>query len=192
MVKTGTFRIVLVPFDPGWAGMFEAEAARLAPVFGAALVQIRHIGSTAIPGIKAKPLIDLLVIVRDIREVDRLTARVVALGYEARGDLGIAGRRLFTKWDFYTPTHNVHCYQEGDPEIDDRLSFGAYLLAHPQRAAEYSRLKESLAQKFPRDISGYVRGKTKFVRETLRLAAAIGPASRGCCSHPLEGERPGA
>ncbi len=152
--------------------MFEVEAARLAPAFGATLLEIRHIGSTAIPGIKAKPVIDLLAIVRDIREVDRSTSRIVSLGYEARGDLGIAGRRLFTKWAFYTPTHNAHCYQEGDPEIRDRLDFADYLRAHPLRAAEYSRLKEALAEKFPRDISSYVRGKTSFVEETLKLAEA--------------------
>src|SRR5690349_637940 len=127
LITANTFRITLVPFDPAWAMMFEAEAIRIAPVFGKTLCSIEHIGSTAIPGIKAKPLIDLLVVVHDIREVDRLTSRMVSLGYDARGDLGIAGRRLFTRRDFYTPTHNVHCYQEGDPEIADRRAFGNYL-----------------------------------------------------------------
>jgi GrpB-like predicted nucleotidyltransferase (UPF0157 family) len=172
LVNPNTYKITLVPHDPAWALMFQQEAARIAPVFGATLCRIEHIGSTAIPGIKAKPLIDLLVIVRDIRAVDRLTSRMVALGYDARGDLGITGRRLFTKRDFYTPTHNVHCYQEGDPEIEYRLKFADYLRAHPQRAAEYSLLKERLAQQFPKDISSYVRGKTRFVKETLRLATA--------------------
>jgi GrpB-like predicted nucleotidyltransferase (UPF0157 family) len=172
LANPNTYRIVLVPHDPAWAVMFCDEATRIAPAFGRTLCRIEHIGSTAIPGIKAKPLIDLLAIVRDIREVDRLTARFVALGYDARGDLGITGRRLFTKRDFYTPTHNVHCYQEGDPEIGYRLKFADYLRAHPPRAAEYSLLKESLAQKFPKDITSYVRGKTSFVKETLRLADA--------------------
>lgn len=164
--------IELVPYDPAWPAQFEAEAARIAPAFGKTLVSIEHIGSTAVAGIKAKPLIDLLVVVGDIREVDRRTARLVAMGYNARGDLGIAGRRLFTRWDFYTPTHNVHCYQQGDAEIADRMDFCAYLRAHPHHAAEYSALKERLAAQHPRDISSYVRGKTAFVMATLRLARA--------------------
>jgi GrpB-like predicted nucleotidyltransferase (UPF0157 family) len=150
--------------------MFAAEAAGIAPTFGNTLISIEHIGSTAVPGIKAKPLIDLLVVVRSIREVDTLTSRITAQGYEARGDLGIEGRRLFTRWNFFTPTHNMHCYQQGNPEIADRLNFCTYLREHPERAAEYSTLKEHLAQKYPRDISAYVRGKTDFVTATLRMA----------------------
>lgn len=163
---------MVVPYDPTWAAMFDEEVQRVSPTFGDTLLLIEHIGSTAVPGLASKPPIDLLAVVRDIRTVDALTTDIAAQGYEPRGDLGIAGRRLFTKWNFFTPTHNLHCYQQGDPEIADRVNFSAYLRMHPQRAAEYGALKEELAQQFPRDISAYVRGKTSFVHETLRLAAS--------------------
>ena len=86
--------IIVVPHDPAWAGAFEDEAALLRPVFGDNLVAMHHIGSTAIPGIHAKPVIDMLPVVKDIAAVDSLNPQMEALGYEPMGEYGIPGRRF--------------------------------------------------------------------------------------------------
>jgi GrpB-like predicted nucleotidyltransferase (UPF0157 family) len=165
-------KVFVVEYDPAWIVMFHEEAARLAAVLGDAVLRIEHVGSTAVPGLQAKPLIDLLPVVTDINRVDDLTPALEEMGYVARGDYGIAGRRLFTKPSLETPTHNVHCYQVGNPEIADRVDFRDYLRAHPEHAADYGALKERLADEFPTDVTSYVKGKNDFVSKTLQLAAA--------------------
>ena len=99
--------IEVVDHDPGWKGQFEAEADIWRRLLGKDVVAIHHVGSTAIPGICAKPIIDLLVVVRDIERVDELDAEMVSRGYLPRGEYGIPGRRFFIKG---TETHRTHPY----------------------------------------------------------------------------------
>lgn len=155
--------IVVVPHDPNWAQAFAAEAARLQPVFGENLVAIHHIGSTSIPGIFAKPVIDILPLVRDIHAVDALNPLMEALGYQPKGEYGIPGRRFFLKEIAEVRSHHVHVFQEGDSEVTRHIHFAAYLRAHPAEAQEYSQLKITLAQQFPHDIESYCAGKDAFI-----------------------------
>lgn len=92
-------KVEVVAHDPNWRGEFETEAGRIADAMGDVLVAIHHIGSTAIAGIYAKPVIDILVEVRDVSEVDESSSEMTRLGYEALGEFGIAGRRYFRKDD---------------------------------------------------------------------------------------------
>ncbi len=156
--------IVVLPHDPTWAGAFEAEAALLRPVFGINLVALHHIGSTAIPGIHAKPVIDILPVVMDIAAVDALNPKMEALGYQPKGEYGIPGRRFFMKDIDGVRSHHVHAFEQGDSEIERHLNFAAYLRAHPEEAQEYSQLKIELAQQFPHDIDGYCEGKDALIR----------------------------
>lgn len=162
--------IRVVPQDPAWAGIFEAEASRLSSVLGEEVLAIHHIGSTAIPGIKAKPVIDILIEVREIEKIDGFDRAMSRLGYEVRGEYGLPGRRYFTKNQGPIRTHNVHIYQRGNPEIERHLAFRDYMTSHPEDARAYSRLKEELASKFPTDIEGYMDGKDAFAREIERKA----------------------
>ena len=156
--------IVVLPHDPAWAQAFEDEARLLRPVFAENLVEIYHIGSTAIPGIHAKPVIDILPVVKDIAAVDALNPQMEVLGYQPKGEYGIPGRRFFMKDIDGVRSHHVHAFQQGDSEIERHLNFAAYLRAHPEEAQEYSQLKIELAQQFPHDIDGYCDGKDALIR----------------------------
>jgi len=160
-----TRRIEVVPHHPNWVAMFDAEAEDIAVILGEELVAIHHIGSTAIPGIKAKPVIDLLVEVHDIEKIDAFNDAMIGLGYESLGEHDIPGRRFFRKPDEFTRTHHVHTFGTGHPDIDRHLNFRDYLIAHPEEAQAYGHLKEDLARRFPEDIESYVEGKSEFIRE---------------------------
>lgn len=156
--------IEVVPYDSEWPVMFRAEAARLAVVFGDELLSIHHMGSTALPGVWAKPVIDILPIVRDIERIDSYNERMMALGYVPKGEYGIPGRRFFNLEIGPRRIFNVHVYGQGNPEIDRHLGFIEYLKEHPEDAAAYAELKRGLAEQYDDDIDQYVTGKTDFVR----------------------------
>ncbi len=157
-------KVEVVPYDPAWAKLFRAEVDVLTRVFGDQLVAIYHIGSTAIPGIVAKPVLDFLVEVHNIQKVDGLNTAMEKLGYQPRGEYGIPGRRYFVKQTGEVHTHHVHTFQSGDPQVKRHLNFRDYLIAHPQDALAYSRLKEDLARRFPEDMDSYIAGKNDFIQ----------------------------
>jgi len=158
-------KIEVVPPDTTWKENFEAESKRLKSIMGANIIAIHHMGSTAIPGIYAKPVIDLLIEVKEILKTDEQNEVMAAIGYEAMGEFGLPGRRYFRK--NHLPdirTHNVHVYQVGSPEIARHLAFRDYMIAHPDAAQQYSELKRKLAKQYPQDIEGYMDGKDEFVK----------------------------
>jgi GrpB-like predicted nucleotidyltransferase (UPF0157 family) len=153
----------VVPYTSARIDLYHQEAALLRGVFGEELVEIHHIGSTSVPGLQAKPIIDMLPLVRQIERVDGFNEAMAALGYEAMGELGIPGRRYFRKGGD-DRTHQAHVFQVGDPNVERHLAFCAYLRVHPDVAAQYGELKAKLAQQFPTDIYGYMDGKDAFVK----------------------------
>ncbi|MBO8172343.1 MAG: GrpB family protein [Bacillaceae bacterium] len=164
MGSTDKRKVKVVPYNPDWKRMFEQEAQRLQTVLEPLLPRIHHIGSTAITGIRAKPIIDILVEVVDISRVDRYNRSMQQLGYEPKGAFGIAGRRFFIRGGNQR-THHVHIFQKGNPEIRRHVLFRDYLIAHPREAAEYSALKAELARKFPEEIEAYIEGKDGFIKK---------------------------
>jgi GrpB-like predicted nucleotidyltransferase (UPF0157 family) len=164
--------VVVVAYDPQWPARFAQEAARLAPVFGDSLVTIHHIGSTSIPGMAAKPIIDMLPVVRQIEAVDALNPGMEALGYAPRGEFGIPGRRYFAKGQGAQRSHHVHVFAVDHPDIARHLIFRDYLIAHPAEAAAYASLKQALARQFPHDMEAYIAGKDGLIKEIDRRAAA--------------------
>lgn len=155
-------KIEVVEYDSTWPELFELEAKLIKQALGSNCIEIHHIGSTSIPGLSAKPVIDILPVVRDIQEVDKATKAMEFLGYEAKGEYGIGFRRYFQK-DKEIRTHNVHAYQEGDPEISRYLKFRDWMRSHLDDAKNYGNLKLELAKKFPHDILQYCNGKDAFV-----------------------------
>ena len=113
----------------------------------------------------AKPIIDLLVIVRDVEAIDAHNARLEAHGYEPRGENGIRGRRYFVKWTHETRTHHVHMFAVGSTEIQRHLDFWDYVRCHPAQARAYGDLKEALAARYPEDARAYGAGKGDLIRE---------------------------
>lgn len=162
--------IVVVPYDPTWPEQFRRAAAEIAAVFGQELISIHHIGSTSIPGLRAKPIIDIMPVVRHIEQVEAFNSAMIELGYEPRGEYGIPGRRYFVKGSDTQHLHHVHTYEPDNPEVARHLDFRDYLVAQPERARQYADLKVALAGQFPHDIFGYMAGKDAFIKETIRQA----------------------
>lgn len=164
--------VKVVPHDPRWRDAFHAEAKRVAAALGAEVVAIHHVGSTAIPGIHAKPVIDLLVEVAELAGVDVRVPAMASLGYEAMGEYGIPGRRYFRRDDGEgTRTHNLHAFLAGSAEVERHLAFRDYMIAHPDAARAYGELKRKLAAQHPRSMDAYMDGKDGFIREMDRRAA---------------------
>jgi GrpB-like predicted nucleotidyltransferase (UPF0157 family) len=162
-------RIVeIVPHDPYWEQKFKDEAKKIKKIFKEIFVDIYHIGSTAVPTIKAKPIIDIMVEVEDINKVDRYNKEMEILGYEALGEYGIPKRRFFQKGG-NKRTHHVHIFEKGSPQIKRHIDFRDYLISKPQVAREYSRLKEKLAKKYHYDIDKYQEGKDSFIKKIDKL-----------------------
>ena len=163
-------QVEVVPYDPNWAESFQAEADEIRRILGQEVVAVHHIGSTAIPNLSAKPIVDLLVEVRDIEKIDAFNGKMSQLGYLPKGENGIPGRRFFIKGNEENRTHHIHFYRSGHPEVERHLDFRDYMIAHPYEAYAYSQLKIMLAQEFPTDIDGYNTGKTQFIKEVDRKA----------------------
>lgn len=160
------FRVELTPHDPAWAEQAEREAARLLQAFGPALKTVHHIGSTAIPGIAAKPVLDLMPVAGELSELDGRRAAIEALGYEWWGEYGLPGRRYLTLSDPATGRRlvQVHAYADGSPEITRHLAFRDYLRAHPMIAAAYDAEKARCRAAHPDDSHAYGDCKSDWVQ----------------------------
>jgi len=171
LALTTAMKVEVVSYDPNWHGKFEEESQIIALSLGENIVAIHHIGSTSIPHIYAKPIIDILLEVHAIAKVDEQSSAMVALGYEVMGEFGIPGRRYFRKENkIGIRTHHVHTFEVGSPEITRHLAFRDYMIAHPVAAQQYSELKRQLAEQYPDDINGYMDGKDSFIKEMERKA----------------------
>ena len=165
--------IHVVPHNPNWQLEYKRESMRLTRMMGANLLAIHHIGSTAIPNIVAKPIIDMLIVVQTIEQVELHGAAMAAEGYLAFGENGIAGRRYFVKrGPGGERTHHVHVYARGSAQIERHLVFRDYLLAHPAEARRYGELKQSLAALHSNDRKAYQDGKDALVHELMQAAQA--------------------
>ena len=150
--------------------MYAAEAARLKSILGTNCAAIHHIGSTAVKGLAAKPIIDIMPVVRDLAAVDMRQASFEAIGYEYLGEFGIAGRRYLRKGG-NERTHQVHIFQDSDKmNIERHLAVRDFLRIHADIARQYGALKEVLARQYPYDIDGYCNGKDSFVKELEQKA----------------------
>ena len=162
-------KVEVMPYDKRWVSKFEEESRKLFEIFGAEMIELHHIGSTSVSGLHAKPIIDMMPVVRDIHRVNDYNTAMIAIGYEPKGENGIAGRRYFQKGGD-NRTHHIHIYAQGNSEIKRHIAFRDYLRAHPDVAQEYGDLKERLSQRFPYDIESYINGKEQLLSEIERKA----------------------
>jgi GrpB-like predicted nucleotidyltransferase (UPF0157 family) len=161
-------QVRLTEFSENWALMFLKEAQLLSGIFGDEIIKFEHFGSTSVYGLKAKPVIDMMCIVKDITKIDLLNDKMESLGYDVAGEWGIEGRRLFRKGG-ENRTHHIHFYQIDNPQIDRHLIFRDYLRANPEEVVRYSHFKEELARRFE-NTSEYSPAKKSFVQEMELLA----------------------
>ncbi|MDY0406431.1 GrpB family protein [Virgibacillus sp. 179-BFC.A HS] len=165
-------KVEVVAYDLDWQEKFAAETKWISAIFGEQLLDIHHIGSTSVKGMQAKPIIDIMPVVKNVEKVDMLKDEMEAIGYEAMGAYGIAGRRFFRK-GMPQRTHHVHVFQQDNQkDIDRHLAVRDYLRTHPDAARKYGELKSYLAKRFPFDMDAYIEGKDSFVKELERKALA--------------------
>jgi GrpB-like predicted nucleotidyltransferase (UPF0157 family) len=165
-------KVEVVPHDPKWQEMFKLGSDQVIEALGKNVVAVHHIGSTAIPCIYAKPVIDLLVEVKNIAKVDGQNRSMESLGYEVMGEFGMSGRRFFRKDNKEgIRTHHIHTFTVASEQIKRHLAFRDYMIAHPEDAQSYSELKCRLAKEYPTNIDRYMDGKDGFIRQIDKKAA---------------------
>jgi GrpB-like predicted nucleotidyltransferase (UPF0157 family) len=159
-------QLVVSEYDARWPERFEEIAQRIAPALGAV---VEHVGSTAVPGLAAKPIVDVDVVVRSPDDVPSAIEGLRALGYVYQGDKGIRGREAFL-WPPGAEPHHVYVVVAGSAPYVDHVDFRDYLRAHPEVADEYAALKRDLAARHADDSLRYTEAKTEFVTGVLRQA----------------------
>jgi GrpB-like predicted nucleotidyltransferase (UPF0157 family) len=167
--ETGTTVITVVDYDPAWPQLFEQLRRNLLPVVGDIALAVEHVGSTAVPGLAAKPVIDIDVVVASRAELAVLIDRLAGSGYVHQGDLGIEGREAFEHRGGPIAHHLYGCRRDS-VALKNHLTVREYLRTHRAAALEYAALKKRLALQFPRDAGAYVDGKTSFILAILRGA----------------------
>ena len=182
-------RVRLVEYDPGWALEFARERDRILEAIDVPLVAIEHIGSTAVLGLMAKPVIDIMIGIADLDQADRCIEPLARLGYRylPEYESEVPGRRLFRKGPYGASTHHVHIYRPDHPDWQHMLRLRTYFGGHPDVAREYVRLKQELVRRYPDDSVSYTEGKRAFL-EAIRAAAAA-EAARTSTPPPLAGLR---
>lgn len=165
-----TQHVTITPYNPEWPQMFEREAKQIKLILGSNCVCVYHIGSTSIEGLDAKPIIDIMPVVKSINRVDWVAAEFTKIGYEYMGEFGITGRRYLRKGGDER-THQVHIFAQSDKEnIERHLAFRDYLRVHEEIKNAYAALKRKLARQYPYDIDGYCEGKDEFVKRVEEKA----------------------
>lgn len=164
-------KVELHPHNPVWAQLFGEEAARIRGALGDWILDVQHVGSTSIPGIPAKPILDIAVAVENFEEATRCIAPLEALGYVYRGELGIPRRHYFRQRNANdASTHNLHMNEIHGHDYRAHLAFRDHLRANPDSAREYAALKQQLKERFATDRFAYVYGKSAFVNGVLSRA----------------------
>ncbi|HUF54436.1 MAG TPA: GrpB family protein [Dehalococcoidia bacterium] len=172
--------IVLADYTPAWAELFAEERDRLQEAIGQWAAAIEHVGSTAIPGIAAKPIVDIGVALHDLGDAIKCITPLVEMGYECKGEFGIPERIYFRKPtdeplpgqinDGVGRTHQIHMYQRDHHQFIWHIAFRDYLRAHAEERDAYEALKRRLAIEHAGDIEAYAEAKGDFVQGVLRKA----------------------
>jgi GrpB-like predicted nucleotidyltransferase (UPF0157 family) len=167
--------LIIVDYQDDWPEKFEQERQRLAAATGDYVETIEHIGSTSVPGLAAKPVIDITIGVKNLAIADeKIVPAIVDIGYEyvSKYEDVMPTRRYFRRADDKgMRTHQIHLWAVDDPEYERHIVFRDYLRAHPEEAADYADLKRSLIDKFD-DVNDYADAKTEFIRDRENRAYA--------------------
>jgi GrpB-like predicted nucleotidyltransferase (UPF0157 family) len=161
--------ILVVEYDPQWPILFEQEKETILAALGSSLLMVEHIGSTSVPGLAAKPVIDMGVGVRSLAAAAALMPAIERLGYayEPAFEQLVPERRFFWKGTPIVHTYHLHLAERDHPVLLRPLRFRDYLRRHPDLAESYGRLKKELAKRCDQDIEAYVNGKTAFIEQVM-------------------------
>lgn len=157
-------KVEIVPYSVAWPGIALRELERLCGARGSVFDVVHHIGSTAVPGLAAKPILDLMAVAADVCHFDEAVPVLERLGYRGWGELGISGRRYFTQdLEGVGRVVQLHCFAEGSPHIERHLAFRDYLRAHPDVASAYQGEKERCACLHADDSHAYSDCKADWI-----------------------------
>lgn len=163
-------QIKVVPYNENWPLEFEKIRVEIATVLGDTVIAIEHVGSTSVPGLWAKPIIDLDIVIEDAL-FEIVKSKLALLGYNHQGNLGITGREAFGyEAKPHLMTHHLYVCAKDSPELIRHLSFRDYLRTCEEDREKYGKIKQEMAQKFPYDVDGYIAGKDPVIREIYRKA----------------------
>lgn len=167
-LKRGT--VILEKHHQEWSEAFEAENESLKNLLGDLALDIQHVGSTSVPGLVAKPIIDMLMAVKSLEEVQSIRPLLENAGYEYRENGSDQDQVLFVKGPEELRTHYLHITKLGSSVWKNDLAFRDYLRSHPEAVAEYEKLKKELASKHADNRTEYTTGKDAFIKSILHLA----------------------
>jgi GrpB-like predicted nucleotidyltransferase (UPF0157 family) len=173
--RYGGGRIVICEYDPSWPAQFEQERVLLHEALAPMVIAIEHVGSTAVPGLAAKPIIDLLASVRSLAEArSRCVQPLEALGYTylPENESWLPEEMMFRKGVPGPWTHHVHVMEPSSPRWDELILIRDYLRRHLETATAYADLKKLLADRFEDDIAGYRAAKGSFLQSLIAAARA--------------------
>ncbi len=165
--------VILAAYKPEWAKMAAGHVERLS-VLGSTLAAVHHIGSTSVPGLAAKPIIDLMPLVTGLTGLDRKRRLIEALGYVWHGELGISGRRYCTLADKAgVRVVQLHFFKSDSPHVERHIAFRDYLRAHPDVASAYAVEKRRAQDLYPTNSHAYADEKASWIRDTETKALIL-------------------
>lgn len=161
-------KVKLSAYNPAWEKLYKKEEKLLIPIVEKYGVIIEHIGSTAIPGSKAKPIIDIAIGVKNLKDVEKFIKPLKKLEYECRHDDSVDKRYFFTKGNKTHTTHHLHIVKINSKLWKNQIIFRDYLRRHKDVVKKYNKLKAELAEKYKNDRKKYVAGKDKFIKSIIK------------------------
>ena len=162
--------VKLDEYTNDWKKEYLKEETLLKSLLKDKIIEIHHIGSTSIPGLKAKPIIDILIVLKDFDCIDDITNILEHYGYENRGKQGIDDRFFFAKGPDDARTHYIHFTLPNSDTYYNQIYFKKYLIEHPEYIQKYCDLKEKLAKQYANDRPKYTKGKDEFIKSVIAKA----------------------
>ena len=164
-----TKHVVVLPYDEQWEQDFIKIRNEIQLALGELAQKIEHVGSTAVPGLFAKPIIDIDIVIKDYSMLDDVVSALNEIDYCHEGNLGIAGREAFAyEGKDHLQKHHLYVCPQDSPELKRHIAFRDYLRSHPEALREYSRIKEEGAALYPYDIDRYIEYKSRFIDNLYR------------------------
>ncbi|SDO54708.1 GrpB domain, predicted nucleotidyltransferase, UPF0157 family [Streptococcus equinus] len=164
-----TKEVLVLSYQESWKDDFEKIAKELQEALGNLILRIEHVGSTSVPGLSAKPIIDIDLVIACDTDLSEVIKALAAIGYIHEGNLGIEGREAFAySGKEHLQVHHLYVCPEDSPELKHHLAFRDYLRSHPEAVLAYGNVKEKAAKLFPKDIDSYIAYKSSIIEEIYK------------------------
>ena len=165
-----TAKVTVLPYDAAWKAAFAAIKAEIEAAIGGLIIGIEHVGSTAVEGLTAKPIIDIDIIIKDYSVFDAVVKKLAAIGYIHEGNLGIKDREAFRYSDKpHLQQHHLYVCPQQSEELHRHITFRDFLRNNPEAAKKYGSVKERAALLFPEDIEKYIEYKSPYIDELYKI-----------------------